>query len=104
MILEQFWLIWRLNLQRPKSIMLGLDVMPMNNDDALCREKVQPTYKNYKGFEPLNLNWDRMLVGANLRPGKDHSLGGGDARSMIIRDRESDQETLQPGCSHCDQA
>jgi len=47
--------IWRLEIKKPKVIILGLDIMPMNNDDALRREGVYYTYKGYKGFQPLQL-------------------------------------------------
>ena len=43
-VLQELFL-WRLRMLNPAMIMLGLDTMPMNNDDARKREGVKPTYK-----------------------------------------------------------
>ncbi len=52
--LLQTLFIWRLKIEKPKVIILNMDTMPMNNDDALKREGVEPTYKKVKGFAPLS--------------------------------------------------
>ncbi len=48
--------IWRLKKNSPLVIELGLDSMVLDNDDALKRHGVQPTYKMVKGFHPLQMN------------------------------------------------
>ena len=50
-----------------------MDTMVLDNDDALKRHGVEPTYKKVKGFHPLQLNWDRYFVDAVFRGGKKHS-------------------------------
>lgn len=51
--------IWRLKIKKPEVIMLTLDTMPMDNDEAEEREGVSVTYKGYKGFQPLQIIWER---------------------------------------------
>lgn len=67
---------WRLRIEKPEVIYLGIDAMVMNNDDAERREGVEPTYKKVKGFQPLQVFWKRMLVDAIFRNGKAHSNHG----------------------------
>ncbi|TDE63235.1 MAG: IS1380 family transposase, partial [Candidatus Scalindua sp. AMX11] len=45
--------IWRLRLEKPDVIDLTIDTMVMDNNEALKRYGVQPTYKKVKGFQPL---------------------------------------------------
>jgi hypothetical protein len=40
--------IWRLNIEQPEVIELGIDTMVLDNDDAKCRHGVKPTYKKKK--------------------------------------------------------
>lgn len=47
--------IWRLRIEKPKVIILGVDTMVMNNDDAKKPEGVEPTYKKKKGYQPLHI-------------------------------------------------
>ena len=65
--------------------MLGLDTMPMNNDDARKREGVKPTYKKEKGFQPINLTWSRFIIDTIFRSGDKHSNHGDDAAKMVKR-------------------
>ena len=65
--------IWRLRLEQPKVVILDLDVMVMDNDEADVREGVEPTYKKVKGFAPLQMVWGRIIVDAVLRAGHHHS-------------------------------
>lgn len=65
--------VWRLNLARPKVIILDLDVMVMDNSEAQAREGVAKTYKRVKGFAPLQMVWGRVVVDAVLRAGNHHS-------------------------------
>lgn len=83
-ILEELF-VWRLNREQPDCVVLGLDVMPMDNDQAKVREGVEVTYKKRKGFAPLQMTWNRRIVSCRLRPGDVHSLGRNDAEAMIRR-------------------
>lgn len=75
--------LWRLKLQAPKVVLLGIDSMVMDNDEARVRHGVQPTYKKVKGFAPLQMTWDRFLIDAVFRGGKKHSNSGTTAAEMI---------------------
>jgi hypothetical protein len=79
----QWFFLWRLKIRRPAAVLLNLDTMVMNNDDALVREGVQPTYKKVKGFQPLQLTWERFIVDAVLRGGKKHSNHGDTVAQML---------------------
>lgn len=74
-VLDWFF-FWRLYVEQPAVIILDLDTMVMNNNDADAREGVQPTYKKVKGFQPLQMAWGRYLVSVNFRGGKKHSNYG----------------------------
>ena len=65
--------IWRLCLEQPTVVILDLDVMVMDNDEADVREGVEPTYQKVKGFAPLQMVWGRIIVDAVLRAGHHHS-------------------------------
>jgi len=75
--------LWRLMVEQPAVIYLDLDVMPMNNDDAEQREGVQPTYKSYRGFAPLQLTWGSYIIDAVFRGGAKHSNHGDTVAHMI---------------------
>lgn len=75
--------IWRLKIQRPEKIELTIDLMVMDNDEAEKRHGVQPTYKNVKGFESLQIIWDRKIVDAIFRGGKKHSNYGNTVVNMV---------------------
>lgn len=47
--------------------------MVMDNDDADVREGVGPTYKKKKGFQPLQVSWERFIIDAVFRGGIRHS-------------------------------
>lgn len=81
--LLQILFIWRLKIEKPKLIILNMDTMPMNNDDALKREGVEPTYKKVKGFAPLQLTWGRYIIDAVFRGGSKHSNHSDTAMKMI---------------------
>lgn len=81
-LLRQLFL-WRLNLAAPSAVVLGLDTMVMDNDEAVRREGVKPTYKKVKGFQPLQLTWGRFIVDALFRAGDKHSNHGDDAVKML---------------------
>lgn len=65
--------IWRLKIEKPELIILGLDTMVMDNDDAKRREGVEVTYKKKKGFQPLQLTWRNYVIDAVFRGGSKHS-------------------------------
>ena len=77
--------IWRLKIVKPKVIELFIDTMVMNNDDAVKREGVEPTYKPVKGFQPLHVAWAGMIVDLLFRKGSSHSNHGTDYID-IVRD------------------
>jgi hypothetical protein len=81
--LLQMLFIWRLQVVQPDVIELGIDTMVMDNDDARCRQGVQPTYKKKKGFQPLQMNWGRLIVDAVFRGGTKHSNHGRTVERMI---------------------
>ncbi len=75
--------VWRLRLAQPDVVILGLDSMVMNNDEAAKRHGVTPTYKKVKGFQPLQLVWQRYIIDAVFRRGERHCNYGKDAVRMI---------------------
>jgi len=75
--------LWRLKVEQPSVIELTLDTMVMNNDEALERHGVEPTYKKVKGFQPLQLIWNGMIVDAVFRAGSKHSNHGRAAIQMV---------------------
>src|SRR5437870_3547535 len=75
--------IWRLKLAAPRAVVLTLDTMVMDNDEAGKREGCDPTYKKVKGFQPLHLIWEGKIIDAIFRRGKRHSNYGNDVEKMI---------------------
>lgn len=75
--------LWRLQVEQPPVIYLDLDVMPMDNNDAEQREGVQPTYKSYRGFAPLQLTGGPYIIDAVFRGGSKHSNHGETVEQMI---------------------
>jgi hypothetical protein len=75
--------VWRLRITQPAVVVLGLDTVVLNNDDALKRHGVKPTHKKVKGFQPLQLTWQRYVVDAHFRRGDKHSNHGKDAIRML---------------------
>ena len=71
-LLQQLFL-WRRRLEPPPLILLGLDTMVMDNDEAEKRHGAAPTYKRVKGFQPLQVTWDRYVIDAVFRGGDKHS-------------------------------
>ena len=75
--------LWRLQLARPSLIILGLDMMILDNDEAPGRHGVEPTYKKVKGFGALQLSWGRFIVDSVFRGGSKHSNHEETAAQMI---------------------
>jgi hypothetical protein len=83
------WLfLWRLKQEEPEVVVLGLDTMVMDNDEAEVREGSQPTYKKVKGFQPLQLTWGAFVIDALFRGGK-KSGNAGDTAGKIVKDAVS---------------
>ena len=70
--------IWRLKIDAPKIIILGIDTMVLDNDGSLKKEGCEPTYKKKKGFQPLHISWGVFLIDVMFRNGKAHSNHGTD--------------------------
>ncbi len=69
-LLQQLFL-WRLRVEEPEMILLGIDTMPMDNTGAKQREGVEPTYRrSVAGFAPLQLMWGPYLIDAVFRGGR----------------------------------
>lgn len=83
-ILQQMF-IWRLNIEKPEIIKIGLDTMVLDNDDSKMKEGVEPTYKKVKGFQPLQLFWGRYMIDAIFRNGKTHSNHGNHVQRVVTR-------------------
>jgi hypothetical protein len=75
--------LWRLHIVKPVKIIIGLDTMVMNNDEAEKRHGVKPTYKKEKGFQPIQMTWGRFIIDAIFRSGDKHSNHGDDAVKMV---------------------
>jgi hypothetical protein len=72
-VLQQLFL-WRVRLQQPGVIVLGIDAMVMDNSEASRREGVQPAYrKSVRGFAPLQITWGPFVIDAVFRGGSRHS-------------------------------
>ena len=76
--------LWRLHMEKPEVIVLGLDTMVMDNDEAKARQGVQPTYKKVCGFQPLQMTWNRFVIDAVFRGGKKHSNDSDTAEKMVV--------------------
>jgi hypothetical protein len=74
---------WRLQIQKPKVVVLGMDTMVMDNDEARKRHGVEPTYKKVQGFQPLQLTWEGLIIDAVFRGGSKHSNDGDTALKMV---------------------
>jgi DDE family transposase len=66
--------------EQPPVVILGVDTMVMDNDQAKMREGCSPTYKRVKGFQPLEFYWNGMIIDAIFREGKCHSNHGNDVQ------------------------
>jgi len=65
--------IWRLKAENPAAVCIDIDTMVMDNSDADVRHGVGPTYKKVKGFQPLQVTWNRFVIDAVFRGGIRHS-------------------------------
>jgi len=75
--------LWRLKLEKPDILVLDIDTVVLDNDDAKKRHGVSPTYKKKKGFQPFLVKWDRYIVDAVFRGGKKHSNHGDTVKNSL---------------------
>ena len=75
--------VWRLVQERPSVIVLDIDTMVLDNDDAQKRHGVDVTYKNKRGFQPLQITWGGRIVSAFFRRGSAHSNHGSDVQRIV---------------------
>ena len=76
---------WRLQLARPRVIEATIDTMVLDNDEAPKRDGVQPTYKQVKELQPLQMIWAGKIVDAVFRGGRKHSNAGHTVITMLRR-------------------
>lgn len=69
--------------EQPEVIEIGIDTMVLNNDDSKLKEGCSPTYKGVKGFQPLQVYWNGMIIDAIFRDGKCHSNHGDDVKAIL---------------------
>jgi len=77
--------ISHLQEEKPPVVIIGVDTMVMDNDQAEKREGCSPTYKKVKGFQPLEFYWNGMIIDAIFREGKCHSNHGDDVQRATKR-------------------
>ncbi len=58
--------------------------MVHDNDDALQREGVEPTYNPVKAFQPFHIAWAGVVVDLFFRTGSDHSNHGTDCIDIVL--------------------
>lgn len=75
--------LWRLALKGADVVILGVDAMVMDNDEARVRHGVKPTYKKVKGFQPLQMTWQGFIIDAVFRRGDAHSNHGDTVEKMV---------------------
>lgn len=75
--------IWRLRIDNPSVIILGIDSMVMDNDDAKNRQGVSPTYKKKEGFHPLQMTYGKYMIDAIFRGGSKHCNHGRAVINMV---------------------
>src|SRR5207253_907844 len=90
-VLKELFL-WRLRREKMRVVMLTLDTMVMDNDEALQREGCDPTYKKVKGFQPLQLIWEGKIVDAIFRRGKRHSNYGHDVEKKKWKEYANERQ------------
>jgi hypothetical protein len=63
--------LWRLRIEKPKVIILGLDTMVLDNNDAKKRAGVTYTYKKVNGYHPLHIYWNGYIVNMAFHEGSE---------------------------------
>ena len=87
---------WRLRLAAPAVVELGIDTMVLDNDEAVKRHGVSPTYKKIKGYQPLHLTWAGKIVDVLFRGGSTSGNHGNGVINMITRNVELIRKALGP--------
>jgi hypothetical protein len=64
-------------------VIINLNVMAMDNDEALQREDASPTYKIVKGVASLEMVWDPVIVDAVFRAGHHHRKHKDSTEKMV---------------------
>ena len=77
--------IRRLKEESPKLVILGVDSMVLDNDDANFRHGVAPTYKGKNGYHPLQMTWGNMIIDGIFRSGSRASHELKQTKAMIGR-------------------
>lgn len=76
---------WRLQIEKPEKIVIDIDTMVLNNDDAKKRHGCDVSYKKCKGFQPLQITWNNLVIDAHFRRGSAHSNHGNDVKKALKR-------------------
>lgn len=77
--------IWRLKIEQPEVITLGIDLVVLDNSDAQKREGVEYTYKKINGFGVSSMIWNNLVIDGSLRSGDKHSNHGKSVHRMVKR-------------------
>ena len=68
--------------------------MVLDNDDAVCRMGVTPTYKKVKGYHPIQMTWNGMIIDGIFRRGDRYTHEFKQTSAMIRRMVRKIRETL----------
>jgi hypothetical protein len=69
---------------KPTEVVLDIDSVVYDNDDALKREGSTPTYKKVKGFQLLLVKWGSFIVCADFRTGSAHCNRGNGLKYAFV--------------------
>lgn len=75
----------RIRSEKPQIISLTLDSMVMDNDEAEVRHGVEPTYKGKKGFHPVQVIYNGMIIDGIFRNGKSGTHEFKKSKAMLCR-------------------
>lgn len=75
--------LWQINQTRPDLLRLDLDTMILDNNHAENREGVEATYKNVKGYKPLQLKYNGRVIDFVFRGGDKHCNNGDTVVKMV---------------------
>jgi len=86
--------LWRLKAEKPSIVHIAIDTMVLDNDSAKKRVGATPTYKKVKGFQPLHMIWNGLIIDVIFRGGKKHGNHGNTVKYMIKRMVKRTRESL----------
>lgn len=75
--------IWRLKIEKPKVIILGLDTMVLDNNEAKKREGVNWTYKKVAGYHPVHIYWKEYIVSLAFHEGSQAPNYNNDTNNLL---------------------